>query len=135
MINKEIISSANLNSLSKVIVFSCATLMLAGCSQRIADFTIMSSKNVDLSRGVDFKRLPTRVMGEDKKSMIIFFPTGIPNMKGAMDKAIESVPGAVGLVDGVVTEVNWYIPGLYGEYGYEVEGTPLIDPLLQKGYR
>lgn len=135
MINKEIISSTNLNSLSKVIVLSCATLMLAGCSQRIADFTIMSSKNVDLSRGVDFKRLPTRIIGEDKKSIIMFIPTGEPNIKEAMDNAIESVPGAIGLVDGVVTYSAWWIPYLYGEFGYEVEGTPLIDPLLQKGYR
>ena len=52
-----------------------------------------------------------------------------------MDKAIESVPSAIGLVDGVVTYSWWWIPYLYGEFGYEVEGTPLIDPILQKSIR
>ncbi|MDI1291474.1 MAG: hypothetical protein PSV18_01865 [Methylobacter sp.] len=112
-----------------------AMLLSTGCSQRIADFTIMSSKNIDLSRGADFKRSPTRVKGEDKKSIIILFPTGRPDVKQAMDNAIESVPGAVALMDGVATSHIWYIPYIYGEASIEIEGTPLIDPLLLKGYK
>lgn len=110
-------------------------LLLSACSTRITDFTVISSKNIDLSRGADFKRSPTRVKGEDKKSIIILFPTGEPNAKEAMDQAIESVPGAVGLLDGVITKHGWYIPYIYGEFWYEVEGTPLIDPMLLKGYK
>jgi len=119
--------------LSKTILVSCAALILSGCSQRMVDFTIVSSKNIDLSHGADFKRSPTRVKGEDRKRIIIVIPTGIPNSKEAMDKAIESVPGAVGLVDGVITQHSWLIPCIYGENWIEVEGTPLIDPLLLKG--
>ncbi|MDO9160903.1 MAG: hypothetical protein Q8N35_06220 [Methylococcaceae bacterium] len=89
---------------------------------------------MDLSRGADFTRSPNRTKGEDRKSIIILFPTGVPNAKEAMDKAIESVPGAVGLVDGVITQHSWYIPYIYGESWVEVEGTPLIDPALKKGY-
>lgn len=121
--------------LSKTIIVFCVSLVLAGCSQRIVDFTVISSKNIDLSRGADFKRSSTRIKGENKKNIIIFIPTGIPNAKEAMDKAIESVPGAVGLVDGVITQHSWYIPYIYGEMSIEVEGTPLIDPLLQRGYQ
>jgi hypothetical protein len=120
---------------SKTVIVSCAALVLAGCSQRIVDFTVISSKNIDLSRGADFKRSSTRIKGEDRKHIIIFIPTGIPNAKEAMDKAIESVPGAVGLVDGVITQHSWWIPYIYGQSWIEVEGTPLIDPLLQKGYQ
>ena len=53
----------------------------------------------------------------------------------ALDKAIESTPGAVGLVDGVITHYSWYIPYIYGENWYEVDGTPLIDPVLLKSYK
>jgi len=120
--------------LSKILIVSCVVVILSGCSQRMIDFTIISSKNIDLSRGADFKRLPNRVKGEDRKSIIILFPTGTPNAKEAMDKAIESIPGAVGLVDGVITQHSWYIPYIYGEAWFEVEGTPLIDPLLLKSY-
>jgi len=101
-----------------------------GCATRLADFTIISTKNIDLSRGADFKRGPTRVEGEDKISIIIFIPTGTPNIKQAIDKAIQSVPGAVALLDGVITQKSFWIPYIYGECSYVVEGTPLIDPKL-----
>ena len=115
--------------------FLIAFLALSGCSQRLLDFTIVSSKNIDLSKGADFKRSPTRVTGEDKKGIIVFVPMGQPNAKEALDRAIEKVPGAVALVDGVITQKWWWIPYIYGENAYEVEGTPLIDPNLEKTYR
>lgn len=121
--------------LFKTIIVSSALILLSGCSQRIVDFTVISSKNIDLSRGADFKRSSVRVKGEDRKAIIIFIPTGIPNAKEAMDNAIESVPGAVGLLDGVITQHSWYIPYIYGESWVEVEGTPLVDPLLKKNYQ
>lgn len=119
----------------KIAISLCLLAALPACSQRMVDFTVISSKNIDLSRGADFKRLPTRIKGEDRKSIIIFIPTGIPNAKEAMDNAIESVPGAVGLVDGVITQNSWYIPYIYGQTWIEVEGTPLIDPLYKQSYQ
>lgn len=101
---------------------------LAGCTTRLTDFTIISTKNVDLTRAADFERGKSRIEGVDKIYIIIFIPTGQPNMKEAIDRAIESVPGAVALLDGVLSIKNWYIPYIYGESSYVVEGTPLIDP-------
>ena len=66
----------------------------------------------------------------DTAVIIIIIPTGVPNMKTAIDKAIESVPGAIALLDGVLSVRSWYIPPLFGETAYIVEGTPLIDPAL-----
>ena len=109
-------------------------LGVSGCSVRVADFTIMSSKNIDLSRGADFKRTTTRVHGEDRKSIYFLIPTGEPNVKQAMDRAIEKTPGGIGLLDGVITKHSWYIPYIYGEFWYEVEGTALIDPVLERAY-
>lgn len=106
-------------------------VFLSGCSNRLMDFTILSSKNVDLSRAGTFKRDNKRVTGKDKAQIIIFIPTGTPNAKEAMDKAIESVPGAVALVDGVLTYKWFYIPYIYGESIYVIEGTALIDPSLR----
>lgn len=109
----------------------CAVTMLAGCTTRLVDFTVISSKNIDLSRGAEFKRHTGRVTGEDMVHIIIFIPTGVPNAKEALDKAIESVPGAVALLDGVMTHEWFYIPYIYGQSKYIVEGTPLIDPRLR----
>lgn len=104
--------------------------VLTGCAQRLVDFTILSTKNIDLTRAATFERGAVRVEGKDEISIIIIIPTGVPNVKEAVDRAIESVPGAVALVDGVVSYRSFYIPYIFGQESYVVEGTPLIDPKL-----
>ncbi|MBN1444401.1 MAG: hypothetical protein JXA90_16940 [Planctomycetes bacterium] len=106
-------------------------LFAVGCTTRLTDFTVLSTKNVDLSRMDTYERQSTRVTGEDKKHIIIFIPTGVPNAKEAIDRAIESVPGGVGLVDGVIEHKAWYIPYIYGQTSYVAEGTVLVDPALR----
>lgn len=106
-----------------------AGFLLTGCTQRFVDYTLLSTKNVDLSKASTFKRGPNRVNGEDNRYIIIFIPTGgRPHLKEAVDRAIESVPGAIGLVDGVVSQRGWWF--IIGEDAIMVEGTPLIDPSL-----
>jgi len=107
---------------------SALLLSALGCRTRVADFTIISSKNIDLSRAAEFVRGDSRIEADDRIHIIVIVPTGVPNMKAALDRAIEATPGAIGLLDGVVYEVGWYIPLIYGTAGYEVQGTPLIDP-------
>lgn len=104
--------------------------LLTGCATRLVDFTVISSKNIEWSRASEYRRASQRTEGVDMVHIIIFIPTGVPNAKEAMDRAIESVPGAVALVDGVITSKFWYIPYVYGQQSYVVEGTPLIDPKL-----
>lgn len=100
--------------------------LLTGCTQRVTDFTIISTKNVDISALATAKRAGNRITGEDLVHVIIFIPTGVPNLKEAIDRTIESTPGAVALVDGVVYFRSWMIPLLYGQSAYIVEGTPLL---------
>jgi hypothetical protein len=111
----------------------CLSLVFVslGCTQRLTDFTVISSKNVDLSRAAEFKRGSERVEGKDTIYIILFIPTGIPNLKEAIDNAIEKVPGAVALVDGVVKIESWYF--FIGAQSYIVEGLPLIDRSLLSG--
>jgi phosphoribosylcarboxyaminoimidazole (NCAIR) mutase len=116
--------------MNKWISLGLMGLVCAGCTTRMVDFTTISTKNVDWSKAETFVRAPARVEGIDKVHIIIFIPTGIPNMKEAIDRAIESKPGSVALVDGVVYQKVWYIPYIYGQSSYVVEGTPLIDPAL-----
>jgi hypothetical protein len=104
------------------------TSLIVGCTTRLTDFTVLSTKDVDLSKAGTFTRGPVRVKGEDIVTIIIFIPTGAPNMKTAVDRAIEGVPGAVALVDGVWSQKAWWF--IIGQSGYMVEGTPLIDPAL-----
>jgi len=107
-------------------LFVFAVSGLTGCAQRLTDFTIISSKNIDLSRGADFSR-GERVVGEDTVAIVVF-PLGVPNAKEAMDDAIEKVPGCVGLLDGVLE--SEFFSFVFGYVKYRVKGTCLVDSQL-----
>ena len=94
-------------------------LALSGCMARLADFTALSTKNATIP-GVRGER----VRGEDLASIILFFPTGQASIKTAVDRAIEKGNADL-LVDGVISQECWYIPLLFGQCGYVVEGTPV----------
>lgn len=72
--------------------------------------------------------------------IVILFPTGLPNMKAAMFNAIEQKLGAVGLSNVTVKRGGFYIPFIYGQDYFEVEGNPIYEahcppctiPLSQK---
>lgn len=109
-----------------------ALLMASSCTHRLTDFTVISTKNVPIGEGTrsEFVKGNTRVKGEDKIHVILCIPTGTPNLKEAIDRAIESTPGAIGLTDGVVKTKSWTAL-LYGQNAYIVEGTPLFPSTQQ----
>ncbi len=100
-------------------------MYFTGCVSRIGDFTLLSSKNVDISRLGTAKRSPNRVTGEDSKEIIFIFPTGVPNVKEAIDRAIQSEPDCVALSDATVSYSWFYIPYIFGRSSFVVEGTPV----------
>ena len=101
-------------------------ISFVSCTHRIADFTIVSSKNFPIFEdSKEFTTANTRVKGVDKAHMILFIPTGTPDLKEAIDRAIEKYPKALGLSDAVVKYTSWTAI-VYGQMGYIVEGTPII---------
>lgn len=113
-----------------IIPIGLVIFLFSSCTQRILDFTLISSKNVDMTRSADFIRGKSRVLGRDMVHIVIFIPSGTVSIKEALDKAIESIPGCVALLDGVIYSKFWWIPYLYGESAVIVKGLPLIDPNL-----
>ena len=112
--------------MKNILTVLASCLLITGCTHRIGDFTVVSSKNIDMTHVADFKRGATRVKGEDSVPIILAVPAGFPNMKTALDRAIEKTPGAVALTDAVITQKAFSFI-LFGQSGFEVEGTPLID--------
>lgn len=110
--------------MKKLILAGLLCGLLCSCSHRLVDFTLISTKNVPLERTEDLVKADTRVKGQDSKGMILSIPLGVPNMKEAIDRAIESYPGAVALSDGVVYSKGWTC-FFYGKSKYVVEGTPV----------
>ncbi|GJA96420.1 MULTISPECIES: hypothetical protein [Aeromonas] len=113
--------------MKNVIALSVAAVVaLSGCTMRVADMTVGSTKNYNIN-GAKFVK-GQRVAGEDSYPVILF-PLGIPNVKTAMDRAIEQDKCAVGLTDVVVTQMNHAF--LVGSIGFKVEGDQIIDTSLQ----
>ncbi|WP_019025853.1 hypothetical protein [Colwellia piezophila] len=110
-----------------LLAISTLALLTTGCSSRLADLTIVSTKNVSEQQLIDSKTQVKRSIGEDIMHIIVFIPTGVANMEEAMDNAIESVPCGIALKDATITHKSFYIPYIYGQSGYEVEGNVVQD--------
>lgn len=96
----------------------CASLLvLDGCSARLGDFTVLSTKNVDVS-GL---KQGERITGEHCVNRVLGFPLGEISWKTAMDQALEKGKGNV-MVDAVVTYKHWTVI-LFAEDCVLMEGT------------
>lgn len=99
-------------------LFLCAGLfVLNGCSLRLGDFTVLSTKNVDVS-GV---KQGDRYSGEHCINTVLGFPLGEINWKTAMDRALEKGKGDL-MIDAVVSNKYWTVI-LFGEMCIVIEGT------------
>lgn len=97
-------------------------LLFTGCEQRLGDFTFLSSKNIDFSNlDMEASENAPMVEGEDSKAIIFLFSTGVPNLKEAVDRAIES-GGGTALTDVSIYYAHWYIPYIVGESKFRVRG-------------
>lgn len=99
-----------------------ALFVLTGCEQRLGDFTFLSSKNIDLSH-LDMQATDDAPMaeGEDSKAIVFVFGGGPPNLKEAVDRAIES-GGGTALSDVSIYRTSWYVPYIVGENAFRVRG-------------
>jgi len=102
-----------------------AVIASLGCSARLIDFTVLSSKNARVEGEVYGKRTE----GKDCAGLLLgLIPvTGRfqPNMKEAVDRAIEKAGvGYDALIDGVVDN-QVLLLFVYNQSCYIVEGTPI----------
>lgn len=124
-----------ISRISVMFLVGVVFLVMTGCTTRILDFTVISSKNTNIK--VKDTAKGDRVSGEDMVGYFIL-PFGQPQIKNAVDRAIEKAgPGYDALLDGVIFyKYNVFL--IVGSFGYTVEGTPiktsqLIVELKSKG--
>ncbi len=103
-------------------------LTASGCSQKLGDFTVLTTKNVDLSNFSTYT--PTErqeVRGEDVCHIVVCFPNKPygPNFKDAVDIALEE-NNAYMLANAVLRYDFFYIPLIYGQEKFTVEGEPVL---------
>jgi len=110
-----------LKAILKASVFSAFILTATGCTTRLADLTVASTKNVNLNSG----KLETGEIVEGDDTVIaIIIPFGNPDIEGAVDNATKS-RCVVGLENAVI-EHNWFYL-YFGFFQYTVKGNELID--------
>lgn len=109
------------NSIRYLWVVLGIAVLLSGCSMRIADMTMITTRIVSLDR-VDLDKLPTkqRVVGEDTRWTVLFIPLGTPTLKDAVDDALSKGGGDI-MTDVVVRRVAWTAI-LFGMESIQVEG-------------
>lgn len=98
------------------------SILMSGCTTRVADLTVASSKNINLHSS----SLSTgkRVDGSDSVGVFIF-PLGQPNVKTAIDRAVEKDRCAVGLSDVVIDQEVFAF--IFGYVKFNVKGNLIID--------
>ncbi|MBN2316689.1 MAG: hypothetical protein JXM79_22365 [Sedimentisphaerales bacterium] len=100
-------------------------VLLGGCKSRLGDFTLITTKNIDLKNFNTHEDIEAeQVVGEDLKHIIFIFPTGVPHIKEAVDNALEK-GNAYMLVDAALYHEGFYFPYIYGYSKYVVKGTPV----------
>lgn len=107
--------------MNRIRFLAVSALLLSGCEQRIGDFTIISTKNVDLAN-LDIRpaQHEPEVEGLDSKLIIIVWGTPA-SMEEAIDRAIENGKGSA-LADASLYFTHWYIPYIVGQRKFRVEG-------------
>ncbi len=89
------------------------SLFTSACTTHVGSFTMISHKDVDLSR--QHAKTQDAVAGKDTLYIIVVFPTGrFPSLVvGAVTDAIES-NGIDYLKDADIENTFWYIPLIFG---------------------
>ncbi|MCX5722780.1 MAG: hypothetical protein NT179_12250 [Nitrospirae bacterium] len=92
--------------------------LLGGCSMRLGDFTVGSSKNIG-----QFSQKGEKVEGEDCSTSFFMFPISgptVPSFKTAVDKALERAKGDV-LADVVLWQSD-IVTMIFNQHCFKVEG-------------
>jgi hypothetical protein len=118
---------------SKELVFTLLfslLIVLGGCSTTpILDFSIISTRSLPVEDLGRLERREMRVTGQTEQQVYFIIPIGNVNVRTSLERAINSVPGCVALVDGSIKLTQrMFFPFIYADSKIVVEGTPLIDP-------
>ena len=114
--------------MSKILLAAAiaAATITTGCATRIADLSVASSKSMDVTKNYRIDRM-NKIKGADSKPIVFLFPTGNPSIEDAMDDAIESAPGSIGIADAKLVDHSWMVPLCCGSLRITVEGYPIYE--------
>jgi len=103
--------------------------VLSGCATQIGQFTMATTKNVDLSRLGEFTRTTREIKAQDSSIFIFGIQVKTAKMQAAMDKALAKIPGAVAMVDVRISTKSTSLIIVRFD-SFIVSGTALVDPKI-----
>jgi hypothetical protein len=116
------------------LALALSLLCLPACASRGADFTILSTKNVELSR-VDLQNMEfsRNIEASDSRFWFLFIPFGAaPDMEEAVDHCLEQGGGDF-MTSAVVYESAWSVIlfsysdiRIKGDVGNSITGRPIV---------
>lgn len=110
------------NRLSAGCAVLICTVLLSSCTTRLGNFTLISTKNVDFNNAQVDMQKSVMVTEEDCAPTVLIFPIGRPDLKEAVDNALEQGRGNL-MIDQVSYYRRWYIPLIFGLRCMVAEGT------------
>jgi len=110
--------------MKKILFFCLIVACFFGCTKRIGDLTVATTKNLNLeSMVIDYNKASKNCEGGDCKIVILGIPIGYPNMEEALDKAMAKCDGNL-MTDIALYKTEWSII-LFGGNCIRVKGTSL----------
>lgn len=108
------------------ILIGVALFLLSGCMVSHGNFTVLSNKLVDVRElNVDSDKKMTNAVGKDVGHIIVVVPTKMnPNLNDALNDVFRNSDSDL-MTDVEVTSWGWYIPYIYGQSGWKVQGDVL----------
>jgi hypothetical protein len=116
----------HMNSISKKWLLSLCALPLlgSGCTTRLGDFTLLATKNIDLSNFQTQSAEQTApVKGEDS-AIQVFGQGSRPDMKEACDRAEDA--GHANVLTNAVIESSWWDALVVESQTFTVTGNPVV---------
>ena len=127
--------------MNKIFAIALAATALLGCTQNLGEFSILTTKTMDVAKQLYRVDDRQKLQGGDSVFQLttgfmlsgVHLAAGGPNIKEAIDNAIESDPRAVALSDATITKYKYLIPIIdMGIWGFEVEGNAVYEEDIRR---
>ncbi len=110
----------------KTALIALSLLLLPSCVVSHGNFTVLSNKIIDTkSFHVDTNKKMKNATGKDVAHIVFVVPTKAnPNLNDALNDVFRNTDSDL-MTDVEIKEWFWYVPYIYGQYGWSVQGDAL----------
>lgn len=98
-----------------------ALLLLSACVSNVQNFTAISTHSIDTNKELSSGTVIKNIRSYDRQHVVLFIPVGKITLQEAVDNALKQNDADI-LINVKTYVKTWYIPYIYGQSKYIVEG-------------